>query len=122
MKTLVVISLLLIFSRAEVTAQSEESPCDPAPSNPEYPIKLKAPDLESFNMPNTDYLNAYGKDSETGKLHFYMHTESGLFFDFCEKKIRDFKNGEVYQFKKEVPDESQPRPHLKKKSRKKMLL
>lgn len=118
MKLLIVISLLLIFSRAEVIAQSEESPSDPAPRATEHPIKIKTPNLENFNMPNTDNLNAYGTDPETGKLHFYMDPKSSLFFDFYEKKIRDFKNGEVYEFKKEGPDESRSKSHPKKSGEK----
>lgn len=65
---------------------------------PEYNMPQLAPDANSENMPNTSFLKSYGYDRVTGEPHYFIDTESGLYFDFDEKKVRNFKNGEVYTF------------------------
>lgn len=65
---------------------------------PKYNMPQLAPDASPENMPNTRFLKSYGSDPATGEPHYFMDTESGLYFDFDEKKVRNFKNGEVYTF------------------------
>lgn len=52
------------------------------------------------DIPNMGFLGGHGTDSQTGETHYYMDSESGLYYDFREKIVRDFKTGKEYTFEK----------------------
>lgn len=56
------------------------------------------PDEVPADIPNMEFLGGYGTDPQTGKPQYYMDTESGLYFDFDEKVVRDFNTGKEYTF------------------------
>jgi hypothetical protein len=85
------------FCLTHTSFAQEQKQSDPQ-ANSEYDMPNLTPDISSDNMPNTEFLKSYGSDPDTGKPHYYMDTESGLYFDFDEKKVRNYKNGEVYTF------------------------
>lgn len=65
---------------------------------PAYKMPKLMPDNHSSNMPNQQFLKSFGTDPESGEPHYYLDPQTGLYFDFYEKKVRNFKNGEVYTF------------------------
>lgn len=89
--------LILLYSimLASIPLFAQEKP---EQQSPEYDMPNLAPDTSPFHMPNAGPAKAFGADPESGEPHFYLDPESGLYFDFHEKKIRNFKNGEVYTF------------------------
>jgi hypothetical protein len=91
MKKLLILSFAMGVS-INIYAQDQPQP----PQGKHMPNYL--PDETPAEMPNTEFLGGYGSDPLTGQPHYYMDTESGLYFDFQEKIVRNFKTGKEYTF------------------------
>ncbi len=77
-------------------AQGQPQPEENAPQGQQMPNVL--PGEAPTDIPNMEFLGGYGTDPQTGEPHYCMDTESGLYFDFREKIVRDFKTGKAYTF------------------------
>lgn len=95
MKNLLVFGFTIGLA-CSVYAQTQPQPEDKAPQHPQMPNFL--PDKAPADIPNMEFLSGHGTDPQTGEPYFYMDTESGLYFDFREKIVRDFKTGKEYTF------------------------
>ncbi len=51
------------------------------------------------NMPNLKGISAFSTNPETGEPHYYIDPATGLYFNFDQQEIRNFKTGKVYSFK-----------------------
>jgi hypothetical protein len=87
---------------------------------PKYDMPNLTPDASPFNMPNAGPTKAFGTDPESGEPHYYLDPETGLYFDFYEKKVRNFKNGKVYTFE-ELQKLLESLPAKDAESQKKMI-
>jgi len=92
---------LLIFSIAiglvgSVFAQDQAPLPEKDPQKQPMPNFL--PDEGASDIPNMEFLGGYGTDPQSGEPAYYMDTESGLYFDFQGKIIRNFKTGKEYTF------------------------
>lgn len=113
---------LLIFCLAiglygNAYAQAQPQPKGKAPQDMQMP-KYMPEDLPA-DIPNMDFLGSYGTDPQTGKPHYYMDSESGLYFDFKEKVVRDYKTGKEYTFEelKKLLREKKEKPRKLQKKR-----
>ena len=77
-------------------AQDQPLPQEKTPQDQQMPNFL--PDENPADIPNMEFLGGHGTDAATGEPHYYMDTESGLYFDFDEKVVRDFRSGREYTF------------------------
>ena len=91
MKKLLILSFAIGLS-INIYAQDQPQP----PQGKHMPNYL--PDETPAEMPNVEFLGGYGTDPQTGEPAYYMDTESGLYFDFQGKIIRNFKTGKEYTF------------------------
>jgi hypothetical protein len=78
-------------------AQVQPQPEENAPQDLQIPNFL--PDKALTDIPNMEFLGGHGTDPVTGEPHYFLDSESGLYFDFREKIVRDFKTGKEYTFK-----------------------
>ncbi len=66
---------------------------------PEHNMPNLKPDTSPFNMPNLKGISAFSTNPETGEPHYYIDPATGLYFNFDQQEIRNFKTGKVYSFK-----------------------
>ncbi|MFP4094406.1 MAG: hypothetical protein ACLFUB_07975 [Cyclobacteriaceae bacterium] len=106
-----------MFLSSWSVAQVQPQPRESEPQDRQMPNYL--PDEAPADIPNMEFLRGHGTDPVTGEPHYYMDPESGLYFDFREKIIRDFKTGKAYTFKEleKLLRKEPEKPEVPKKSR-----
>jgi hypothetical protein len=95
MKNLLVFGFTIGLA-CSVYAQTRPQPEDKGPQDQQMPNYM--PEDFPADIPNMEFLSGHGTDPQTGEPHYYMDTESGLYFDYREKIVRDFKTGKEYTF------------------------
>jgi len=96
MKTILIISFTILAGTVALT-QDHSPKQDAAPQGREMPNLLPG-EPSGQQMPNMQFKGSYGIDDQTSEPHFYLDTDTRLYFDFKNKNIRDFKTGKSYSF------------------------
>jgi len=115
MKALFTITLtILTYVTVVAQNQTENKP----PQNKPMPNYL--PDKPPTQIPNLRFDGGSGVDPQSGKLQYYLDTETRLYFDFEDRVVRDFQTGKMYTFE-ELRDKFQRREKEPKRLEKKLL-